>query len=92
MSALELGITNLDLTGMERTVLGHLLMNAGTVVSRADLHTASYPLGATPIASNVLEVIVSRLRKKVAAAGVPIAITTLRGRGYRLDAIEHADA
>src|SRR3546814_14522535 len=71
-------------TGMERVILSYLLRSVGQIVSKADLTEAVYPAEEAP-SSNVLEVIVSRLRRKLQAAGIGLRITTLRSRGYRID-------
>jgi two-component system, OmpR family, response regulator len=67
----------LDLTAMEWAVLDVLARRPGRICSR-DLFDSALANGH----SNSLEVIVSRLRKKL---GAP-AISTHRGLGYRLEA------
>jgi two-component system, OmpR family, response regulator len=69
--------TRLDLTAMEWAVLDVLARRRGRICSRA-LFDGALANGH----SNSLEVIVSRLRKKLGAA----AISTHRGLGYRLEA------
>lgn len=89
-----LKINGLDarLTALEHQVATALLTAPeGTVVTRTAMTEAVYPNTDTPPASNVLEVIVSRLRKKLAAAGADVSIKTARGRGWRL-AVEEPQA
>ena len=91
MTAHAVAGVELDLTGMERSVLAHLLLNTGAVVTKADLHAAVYPIGAVAVESNVMEVIVSRLRRKILLAKAGIQIATVRGKGYRLDPLQQAE-
>jgi DNA-binding response OmpR family regulator len=71
----------LELTERERSLLTHLALRRGQVVSRADILTRVWGLGFDPD-SNLIEVHISRLRDKLG----PHAnlIETVRGRGYRL--------
>jgi DNA-binding response OmpR family regulator len=69
-----------ELTAQERTLLELLLANQGRVYGKATLEERLYPLA--PPASNALEALVSRLRKKLAAAGAEGVIRTIRGLGY----------
>lgn len=72
------------LTAYEFRVLKHLMLAQGRLVPAAEIETALYGENRTP--SNVLQVIVSRLRSKLDKAEVVGLIHTLRGRGYRIDA------
>ena len=69
------------LTAMEWSVLEVLARCPGRVVSRARIDDELAASGLTDSESNSLEVIVSRLRRKIGAE----AISTQRGLGYRLD-------
>ncbi|KAB7623921.1 response regulator transcription factor [Alkalilimnicola sp. S0819] len=69
------------LTAFEYRLLEHLARHAGRVLSKQALADYLYPHDEDRD-SNVIEVLVARLRKKL--AGVPLE--TLRGRGYRLGA------
>ncbi|MCB9946278.1 MAG: response regulator transcription factor [Rhodospirillaceae bacterium] len=69
-----------DLTAREWAVLEQLLRRPRAVVSKDRLEDALYAFGAE-VASNAVEVYVSRLRKKLG----PDLIRTLRGVGYRLE-------
>lgn len=71
-----------DLTAMEWTVLRVLAGHPGRIYSRSEIESALAAEGMLGGESNTLEVIVSRLRKKLGAT----LISTHRGLGYRLDA------
>lgn len=86
----EIDGKSLSLTILEERVLGHLLLNTGKVVSKADLIDTLYPREDEQPESNVIEVMVSRLRKKIASAGAAVKITTYRARGYRLEPMAQA--
>ena len=87
--ALDLGSQKLtlngnpvDLTSYEYKVLEYLMMHAGRLVSKADLTEHIYRQDLERD-SNVLEVFVGRLRKKLDPDGDIRPIETVRGRGYR---------
>ncbi|MEJ2117660.1 MAG: response regulator transcription factor [Alphaproteobacteria bacterium] len=69
----------LDLTVLEYRALAYLMMHSGSVVSKTELaeHIYGHDDGRD---SNVIEVLINRLRKK---AGADI-IRTRRGHGYEL--------
>lgn len=71
-----------DLTAYEYKVLEYLMLHAGEVVSKADLTEHIYDQDWDRD-SNVIEVFVRRLRKKLDPHEVYRPIETLRGRGYR---------
>lgn len=71
----------IDLTGMEWAVLTLLARHPGRIYSRNELEDNLVAEGLAGGESNTLEVIVSRLRKKLGAD----TISTHRGIGYRLD-------
>lgn len=71
-----------DLTSFEYRVLHYLMLHAGEVVSKTDLTEHIYEQDHDRD-SNVIEVFVGRLRKKLDPGGVLVPIETLRGRGYR---------
>ena len=75
------GAERLDLTQMEWAVLACLAQRRGRIYSRNDIESRLELTGLTDAASNSLEVIVSRLRKKLGAE----TISTHRGLGYRLE-------
>jgi two-component system, OmpR family, response regulator len=71
----------LDLTAMEWAVLRCLASKPGRIYNRAEIDVALAADGQPSSDSNTLEVIISRLRKKMGAE----VISTHRGMGYRLD-------
>jgi two-component system response regulator PhoP len=71
-----------ELTSYEYKVLEYLMLHAGDLVSKADLTEHIYQQDFDRD-SNVLEVFVGRLRKKLDPDGVLKPIETVRGRGYR---------
>lgn len=74
---------DIELTSYEYKVLEYLMLHAGEVVSKSDLTEHLYAQDYDRD-SNVIEVFVGRLRKKLDPDGVLNPIDTLRGRGYRL--------
>lgn len=72
------------LTGLEASTLECLLVKAGQQVSRADLFAYTHDNAKVEPTSNVHEVIIGRLRKKLDSAGIPLEINTVRGHGYVL--------
>lgn len=75
----------LELTSFEYRVLEYFTLHPDQVVSKLELNDHLYDEDADPD-SNVIEVIVGRLRKKLDPAGEWQPIETLRGRGYRFRA------
>jgi DNA-binding response OmpR family regulator len=71
---------SLVLTAREFTLLNLLLTQRGRTFSKEDLEDRLY--GPELPGSNTVEVFISNLRKKLAAAGVPDLISTVRGMGY----------
>lgn len=71
-----------ELTSFEYRVLEHLMRAAGKVVSKAELTESLYEQDFERD-SNVIEVFVGRLRRKLDADNALKPIETLRGRGYR---------
>lgn len=72
----------LELTAFEYKVLEYFLFNPGKVISKTELTEHIYDQDFDRD-SNVIEVFVGRLRKKVDPDGSIKPIETLRGRGYR---------
>ena len=72
----------LDLTAFEYRVLEYLVRERARVVSKQELSDYLYPHNEDRD-SNVLEVLVGRLRRKLDPDGTLAPIETLRGRGYR---------
>lgn len=75
---------DLGLTAAEATVLELLLRRPGRVVSKTQFVDAIYD-HADEKNPTMIEVFVSRLRRKLAEAGSHAQIRALRGLGYRLE-------
>ncbi len=73
----------MDLTGYEYRLLEYLVRHRRRVVSKGELADYLYPHDDADRDSNVLEVLVGRLRRKLDPDGALSPIETLRGRGYR---------
>jgi DNA-binding response OmpR family regulator len=71
------------LTPREYALLEYLAMRAGEVVSRSDIWDHLYEFNSEAD-SNVVDVYIGYLRKKLDRPGRPPLIQTLRGRGYML--------
>ncbi len=74
----------IELTTYEYKVFEYLLMHPDEVVTKTVLSEHIYEEDADRD-SNVIEVFVGRLRKKIDPQGEMNPIETLRGRGYRLN-------
>jgi two-component system, OmpR family, response regulator PhoP len=72
----------LELTTFEYRVLEYLVKERARVVNKQELSDYLYPHDEDRD-SNVLEVLVGRLRRKLDPSGTLAPIETLRGRGYR---------
>ncbi len=72
-----------DLTTYEYRILEHLMLHAGEVISKSDLNESMYN-EEMERDSNVLEVFIGRLRRKLDPQDQIKPIETMRGRGYRL--------
>ena len=72
----------IDLTGYEYRIVEHLMMRAGEVISKTELTDRLYDQDFERD-SNVIEVFIGRLRKKMDPDNTIKPIETLRGRGYR---------
>jgi two-component system copper resistance phosphate regulon response regulator CusR len=77
----RVGEATADLTDREFRLLHHLVRHPGEIVSRAQLLAAVWGYHFDP-QSNVVDVCVRRLRKKLGAA----AVETVRNVGYRVAA------
>jgi two-component system, OmpR family, response regulator PhoP len=71
-----------ELTTFEYRILEHLMLKAGEVISKTDLTEHLYEQDFERD-SNVIEVFVGRLRRKLDPDETIKPIETLRGRGYR---------
>ena len=72
----------LELTTFEYRILEHLMLRAGDVISKTELTERLYDQDFERD-SNVIEVLVGRLRRKLDPEDTLRPIETLRGRGYR---------
>jgi two-component system response regulator PhoP len=72
----------MDLTAYEYRLLEYLVRERTRVVSKQELSDYLYPHDQDRD-SNVLEVLIGRLRRKLDPDGTLAPIETLRGRGYR---------
>lgn len=72
-----------ELTTYEYKVLNYLVMHPEEVVTKTDLSEHIYEEDSDRD-SNVIEVFIGRLRRKIDPDGTLKPIETLRGRGYRL--------
>jgi two-component system, OmpR family, response regulator PhoP len=75
--------TAVELTSFEYRLLEYLMMHAGEVVSKSALTDRLYQQDFERD-SNVIEVLIGRLRRKLDPQDELRPIETLRGRGYRL--------
>ena len=71
-----------ELTTFEYRILEHLMLKAGEVISKTDLTEQLYEQDFDRD-SNVIEVFIGRLRRKLDPDDRIKPIETLRGRGYR---------
>ncbi len=74
----------IELSPREFTLLEFLMRNAGRSVSRSRIAEAvwNYKFDTE---TNVVDVYINYLRKKLSTSGTPAPITTVRGVGYRLE-------
>ena len=80
----SVGNRAIDLSAREWAVLEYLMRQTGRVVSKQQIIDAILPWGGD-LTGNAVEVYVSRVRAKIADAG--INIRTIRGFGYLLEQI-----
>jgi two-component system, OmpR family, response regulator PhoP len=71
-----------ELTSYEYLLLEHLMRERGRVLSKDELAAHLYPHDEERD-SNVIEVLIGRLRRKLDPGGTLQPLETLRGRGYR---------
>lgn len=73
----------LPLTRKESALLEALMRRPNTIVDRTVIEQALYG-GQQEVGPNALEVLVSRLRKKLIAGKIEVQLLTVRGAGYML--------
>jgi two-component system copper resistance phosphate regulon response regulator CusR len=76
---------DVPLTAKEYALLEYLVRRAGDVVSRADISEHVWDEHYDPM-SNIVDVYVQRLRRKLDRPGLDSMIRTRRGEGYQLAA------
>jgi two-component system response regulator PhoP len=81
----KVGGAKLELTSFEYKLLEYLMLHAGEVLSKTQITEALYSEDFERD-SNVIEVFIGRLRRKLDPENSYKPIATLRGRGYRLAA------
>ena len=79
---LKVNDSAIELTSYEYRIIEHLMMQAGKVISKTELTDRLYDQDFERD-SNVIEVFIGRLRKKMDPDNSLNPIETLRGRGYR---------
>ncbi|MBN2137626.1 MAG: response regulator transcription factor [Sedimentisphaerales bacterium] len=79
------GKNEISLTRREYALLEYLAMRAGETVSRTDIWEHLYEFTSSA-SSNVVDVYIGYLRKKLDEVGKPSLIKTIRGKGYTLEA------
>ncbi|HVJ04008.1 MAG TPA: response regulator transcription factor, partial [Sphingomonas sp.] len=79
----RIGDTVLGLTRRELSLLEILLARQTHVFSKAQLLDQLFGYNAEP-SENSVEVMIARLRRKLAGAGAGVEITTQRGIGYSM--------
>lgn len=77
------GDSELELTTLEFDLLRTLVTHQGAALSRERILSAVWGQTEDPL-TNIVDVYIGRLRRKLAAAGGGAAIETVRGVGYRL--------
>ncbi|MGH8275243.1 MAG: winged helix-turn-helix domain-containing protein, partial [Steroidobacteraceae bacterium] len=80
--AVQVNGSGVELTTFEYRILEHLMLRAGDVISKSELTERLYDQDFERD-SNVIEVLVGRLRRKLDPHDELHPIETLRGRGYR---------
>jgi DNA-binding response OmpR family regulator len=73
-----------NMTAKEIAILEYLLHHPGRLITRLQIEEHAWNYDFTS-ESNIVEVYIGRIRRKLGAAGLPDPIVTLRGEGYRFD-------
>jgi two-component system copper resistance phosphate regulon response regulator CusR len=76
--------TVLELTAREYALLEFLMLHAGAVVGRALIAEHVWDNAYDPL-SNVIDVYIQRLRRKIERPGTHALLATRRGEGYMID-------
>ena len=80
--AVRVGDVTVELTSREFALLEYLMRHPGQVVTRRQILAQVWGLDFDPL-STVVETGMNRLRRKLARAGSPSSIETVRGAGYQ---------
>lgn len=72
------------LTNTEFDLLAYFMNHPGQVLNRQQILRAVWGYDHDP-ATNIVDVYIGYLRRKLSAAGRPVPIKTVRSRGYRLE-------
>ena len=78
----------IELTPKEYTVLEYLMRHAGRVMSRTLITEYAWGYHFDP-GTNIVDVVINHLRKKIDAGNTPKLIHTIRGVGYVIKAESH---
>lgn len=81
------GSRGISLTAKEYAVLEVLMRHPGTVLTREQISQHAWDDNYDPL-SNVIDVFIGRLRRKIDVPGEPPLMATMRGAGYRIAATE----
>ena len=79
------GERTIELTTKEFAVLEYLMRHPGAVVTREQISAHAWDDNYDPF-SNVIDVYIGRLRRKIDGDGAAPLVATVRGAGYRLGA------
>jgi two-component system response regulator PhoP len=88
--AVTMAGATVELTSFEYRLLKQLVLRAGEVLSKSDLSEKLYEHDLERD-SNVIEVLIARLRRKLDPQDRLHPIETLRGRGYRVNLARDVD-
>jgi DNA-binding response OmpR family regulator len=83
--SVTIGSAPVEMPPRETNLLENLLRRAGHVVTKAALENSLYAMDAE-VTPNALEAVVSRLRRRLGAAGADVTIRTIHGIGYVITA------
>jgi DNA-binding response OmpR family regulator len=78
---------HIGLSGREYALLEYLAFNVNCIVSRSDIWQHVYDFNAS-LESNVVDVFIGLLRKKIERPGRPRLLHTRRGQGYMLASLD----
>lgn len=79
------GARAIDMTSKELAILELLISSPGKVFSRERILASIWGADLDPL-TNIVEVYIGKMRKKIDGEGDPPLLQTVRGRGYRLSA------